>query len=257
LPANDLALLIRAARTAGQIAARFWQQAPRSWEKPGSQGPVTEADIAIDAMLHEMLSGARPDYGWLSEESRDAPARLSARRIFIVDPIDGTRAFMKGERAFAHSLAVVEDGVPHAAVVFLPMLGRLYAGARDAGATLNGTRIRATGRAALDGAAILIASSALRPQFWAGPVPRIDAHLRPSLAYRMCLVAEGRFDAMITIRDSWHWDSAAGALIVGEAGGVVSDRGGAPLKFNTASAVSAGLVAAPPALHAKILRRLA
>lgn len=257
MPANDLALLIRAAHAAGQIAAQFWRKAPRVWDKPGHQGPVTEADIAIDDVLRDLLTDARPDYGWLSEETADGPARLEARRVFVVDPLDGTRAFVKGERAFAHSLAVVEDGVPQAAVVYLPMLDRLFSGEKGTGAALNGISIRTGAHSELDGADILIARPALAPCYWDAPVPRITPHTRPSLAYRMCLVAQGRFDAMVTIRDTWHWDSAAGTLIVAEAGGLVSDRGGAPLRFNTAHPFSAGLVAAPPDLHSQILDRLA
>ncbi|WP_212522982.1 3'(2'),5'-bisphosphate nucleotidase CysQ [Actibacterium sp. MT2.3-13A] len=257
MPENDLELLIRAARAAGEIAAGHWRNSPKVWDKPGHQGPVTEADLAIDAALREMLGAARPDYGWLSEESEDSEDRLGAERVFIVDPLDGTRAFVKGERAFANVLAVAEAGEVIAAAVFLPMLDRMFSASRGQGAALNGAPIRHSGRHGLEGAALLAARPALAPEFWAERPPAVDLHSRPSLAYRQCLVAQGRFDAMLTLRDSWHWDLAAGALILEEAGATVTDRAGKPLRFNTPRPQSPGILAAPPALHAEILRRLA
>ena len=142
--AQDMALLVAAAREVGEIALRYAAKGAQSWEKPDGQGPVTEADLAVDAALHAALGAARPDYGWLSEERPDDPVRLAHERVFIIDPIDGTRAFMKGDQAWAHSLAVAEGGRVTAAVVFLPAMDKLYAAARGQGATLNGAPIRAT-----------------------------------------------------------------------------------------------------------------
>ncbi len=116
MPARDLALLTDAARQAGEIALRFWRQAPKTWEKPG-QGPVTEADLAVNAALRDMLRSARPDYGWLSEEDPDSETRLETEFQFILDPIDGTRSFIAGEDVFAISLAVVQNGTARAGVV--------------------------------------------------------------------------------------------------------------------------------------------
>lgn len=258
MPGNDLPLLIDAARAAGEIATRYWRQHPKTWEKPGHQGPVSEADIAVDEMLCEMLLSARPDYGWLSEETDDDPARLGTRRVFIVDPIDGTRAYLGGERTFAHSLAVVEDGRAVAGVVYLPQHDKLYCATEGGGAKLNDVPLTASPRRKLDGADVLIARPALEPRHWADEVPEVKRHLRPSLAYRLCLVAEGRFDAMVTLRDSWNWDIAAGALIVSEAGGKLSDRRGKPLSFNLPHPVSTGVIAAGnPVLHADLIGRLA
>jgi myo-inositol-1(or 4)-monophosphatase len=256
LPVIDLDLLSRAARKAGEIAAGHWRNSPKVWEKPGHQGPVTEADLEIDATLREMLEKARPDYGWLSEETEDSDERLQAERVFIVDPLDGTRAFIKGERSFAHVLAVAEAGEVIAAAVFLPMLDRMFTAIRGGGAALNGELIHHSGRQRLDGASLLAARPALQPEHWAARPPQVDLHSRPSLAYRQCLVAQGRFDAMLTLRDSWHWDLAAGALILEEAGATVTDREGRPLRFNTPQPHSPGILAAPPALHAELLQRL-
>ena len=125
--APDLALLEQAAREAGAIALRFWRQSPQVWDKPDGAGPVTEADLAVNAHLERLLRGARPDYGWLSEESPDDPARLAAEHCFIVDPIDGTRAFIDGQVGFSHALAVVRRGEPVAGVVHLPAQRRHHA----------------------------------------------------------------------------------------------------------------------------------
>jgi myo-inositol-1(or 4)-monophosphatase len=258
LPApDDLALLVEAAKAAGEIARGFFRQSPRTWEKPGA-GPVTEADIAVNDMLAERLRGARPGYGWLSEETPDTPERLDAARAFVIDPIDGTRAFIEGDHNWAHSLAVVDNGETVAAVVYLPMADKLYAAAKGHGATLNGARITVATIDALDGASVLATRSNFEPWFWAGAqVPQVNRQFRSSLAYRMSLVAEGRFDAMLTLRPTWEWDVAAGALIVAEAGGRVTDRQGAQPRFNAAMPQIDGVVAAGPGLHGEITARLA
>lgn len=254
---DDLALLVGAARAAGEIAMGHWRQAPRVWEKQGDEGPVTEADYAVDAALRRALQGARPDYGWMSEETPDAAEDRARRTLFIVDPIDGTRAFVKGEESWSHALAVVTDGVPVVAVVYLPAKGHLYAATAGTGATRNGAPIAAATPPALDAAQMLVTKPNLAPHLWRRGVPGLTRHFRPSLAYRLALVAEGRFDGMLTLRDSWDWDVAAGALIAAEAGARVTDRAGAPLRFNAAGRKTAGVLAAPEPLHGETLARLA
>lgn len=250
---EDLALLVEAARGAGRIAARYFRDDPETWNKPDGAGPVTEADIAVDDMLRERLMDARPGYGWLSEETPDGPARLSARRVFVVDPIDGTQAFIEGSSAFSHSLAVVEDGAVIAAVVYLPIRGKLYAAALGAGATLNDVAIRTSAARHLHEAEVLATKHTLGPAHWPQGVPPVTRAYRPSLAYRMALVGEGRFDAMITFRQTWEWDIAAGALIIAEAGGLATDAMGQPLRFNAATPKVAGVLAAAPDLHAALM----
>ncbi|MBK5934905.1 myo-inositol-1(or 4)-monophosphatase [Rhodovulum imhoffii] len=255
MPETDLALLVRAAQKAGEIARNHWGKAPKVWHKPG-QGPVSEADLEIDAALHAILSPARPDYGWLSEETPDSSDRLSAERLFIVDPLDGTRAFLNGDRGFAHALAVARAGAVQTAVVFLPLLDKIYTAQAGRGAWLNGVSLAASTRTDPEGAQVLTGRPALDPQHWAGTVPALRRAYRPSLAYRLCLVAEGRFDAMLTLRDSWHWDIAAGALVAQEAGARVSDSRGGALHFNILPPVAIGVLAAPPALHLALTARL-
>ncbi|MEL6206446.1 MAG: 3'(2'),5'-bisphosphate nucleotidase CysQ [Pseudomonadota bacterium] len=257
-PEADLALLVDAARAAGEIALGYWRNAQRVWEKDEDQGPVGEADLAADRVLTEHLRGARPDYGWMSEETADLAEDRAARNLFIVDPIDGTRAFLKGEDTWSHSLAVVRDRVPVAAVVYLPAKDLLYTAAGGVGAWSNGALLRAEpGSGGLDTANLLITKPNLAPHLWRGPVPTLTRHFRPSLAYRMALAAEGRFDGMVTLRDAWEWDVAAGALIAMEAGLCVTDRDGAALRFNSPARKTAGILAATPSLHAELRARLA
>lgn len=252
-PLEDLALLVEAARGAGRIAARFFREEPEVWIKPDGAGPVTEADIAVDDMLRERLCEARPDYGWLSEETPDTEDRLARSRVFIVDPIDGTQAFIEGSSAFSHSLAVVEDGVAIAAVVYLPILGKLYAAARGHGATLDEVLIRASDARHLHETELLASKHTLSPGHWPRGVPPVTRAYRPSLAYRMALVGEGRFDGMLTFRPTWEWDIAAGALIVEEAGGLATDAGGGRLRFNNALPQVPGVLAAGSGIHAALL----
>ncbi|MEB8388221.1 3'(2'),5'-bisphosphate nucleotidase CysQ [Rhodobacteraceae bacterium KMM 6894] len=257
MPARDLSLLIDAARAAGEVARSFTGPTARRWDKADDAGPVTEADLAVNDLLETQLRGARSDYGWLSEESADEPARLNADRTFIVDPIDGTRSFIEGSRAWAHALAVVEHGVATAAVVYLPMMDKLYAAAVGEGATLNGAPIRVSAQAGAEGATLLAARPLMDAKHWRGVVPGFQRAHRPSLAYRLSLVAEGRFDAMLTLRRTWEWDVAAGDLILREAGALTSDRRGGALRFNNAVPQVDGMVAANPTLHGILTGALA
>ncbi|AJE45110.1 3'(2'),5'-bisphosphate nucleotidase CysQ [Celeribacter indicus] len=254
---DDLELLIEAARNAGDIARPYWRAEPKAWDKGGGAGPVTEADLAVDRMLHEYLLSERPDYGWLSEETVDTTARLGRNRVFIVDPIDGTRSFIDGDRNWAHSLAIAEEGEVVAAVVYLPLRDRLFTATKGEGARLNDETLHTSGRCDLDGAQVLATRHHLRDEHWKGGTPKFVHKFRPSLAYRLSLVAQGRYDAMLTLRETWEWDVAAGTLIVAEAGGRVSDRRGAPPRFNRPIPKIDGLVAGCPPLAQGILDRLA
>lgn len=242
---------------AGEIACRHFHADHEVWDKGGGQGPVTEADLEVDGMLHARLTEARPDYGWMSEESEDDMApRLGRARTFVIDPIDGTRAFTEGHRTWAHSLAMVEGGEVQAAVVYLPMLERLFTAERGGGAELNGRQLHASTRGGLEEADILAAHPTLEPQHWPGGLPPLTRHFRSSIAYRLSLVGQGRFDGMLTLRDSWEWDTAAGALIATEAGAVVSDRFGQPIRFNSSRRQSHGVVCAAAGVHSEIIDRL-
>lgn len=252
MPDSDLALICGAAEDAGRIALGFWRGALRHWEKEAAQGPVSEADLAVNDRLEALLRPARPDYGWLSEESPDDPARLSAGRCFVIDPIDGTRAFIEGNEGFSVCIAVVEDGFPVAGVVHLPALGMTYAAKAGSVATRNGTPIQPS-EAALSGATVLATKAALAPHYWrGGQPPDLKRHFRSSLAWRLCLVAEGRFDSTLSMRPVWDWDIAAASLIAQQAGCVATDRNGHPFRFNSPSAQGDGLIVAGPRLHREL-----
>lgn len=256
MPETDLELLIDAAREAGRIARRYTGASAQSWDKPGGAGPVTEADIAVNDMLEAELRKARPDYGWLSEESADNAERQEAESVFIIDPIDGTRSFIEGSNTWAHSLAIARDGVVTAAVVYLPMRDKLYHAHRGKGAFLNDVAITPTSRDELTGAHVLAARPALERHHWQGSVPDVKRSHRPSLAYRTALVAEGRYDAMLTLRPTWEWDIAAGDLILREAGAATSDRYGHDLRFNNPDPRLQGMVAGARGVHQKLTREL-
>ena len=253
---TDLALLTQAARDAGDIARGYFQNSPAVTDKPDGAGPVTEADLAVNMMLERSLQSARPDYGWLSEETEDSTARMTTARQFIVDPIDGTRAFINGSNDWAHALAVVEGGNVTCGVVYMPMHELMFTATKGGGASVNGRPVQVTATA-IETATVLATKPNFKPNFWRnGTVPDVTRAFRSSLAYRMCLVAQGAFDGMLTLRPSWEWDIAAGALIISEAGGTVTDQHGAPLRFNNAHPQVPGVVAAGPVLHATLAARL-
>ena len=254
--APDLELLKTAALEAGEIARSYWREDPQVWDK-GGDDPVSEADFAVDTHLKSKLLAARPDYGWVSEETEDDPARFETTRTFVVDPIDGTRAFVAGEKTWAHSLAIVENGAPIAAAVYLPVRDKLYLATKGGGATLNDEPIRSTSVELTEKTTLLTPRITLKPDFWKAAPPTFSRHFRPSLAYRLGLVAEGRFDGMLTLRPSWEWDIAAGALLVTEAGGQATDRRGNELAFNSHARQTAGIVAAGEVTHSALIAQLA
>lgn len=233
---------------------RFWQNTPVAWEK-GDQGPVTEADIAVNDMLKSTLRAARPDYGWLSEETPDSDARLQCDHVFIIDPIDGTRAFIAGERNFSHSLAVAYRGEITAAAVYLPAKDHLFTASLSGPALCDGEPISPTKARLADFPKILTPKANLDPMLWLDPPPRVRCSFRTSLAYRLCLVAQGRHDGMMSFRPTWEWDIAAGSLIAARAGATVSDGHGNPLQFNNPNPQTAGVLVAGPGLHTDLLAR--
>jgi myo-inositol-1(or 4)-monophosphatase len=248
--ADDLKLLESAVRAAGGIARNYYGGDVRRWNKAGGS-PVTEADLAVDKFLRETLCAARPDYGWLSEESVDGFARLERPRVFVVDPIDGTVAFLKQRPHFTVCAAVVEAGRPNAGVVYNPITGEFYAGLAGGGATLNGAPIHVSDRSEIEGARMLGPKN-LFAQGW----PRLEVTTLSSIAYRLALVAAGSQDAMISLTVKHDWDLAAADVIVQEAGGVLSDQAGRKLLYNRPTATQRATIAAGPKLHGLLLEHL-
>jgi myo-inositol-1(or 4)-monophosphatase len=258
-PDADLDLLGAAVREAGEIARGFFRGSYKRWSK--EQGsPVTEADLAVDAFLKERLCAARPDYGWMSEESEDNAARLDRRTLFIVDPIDGTVAFLKGKPHFTICAAVVEDGKPVAGVVYNPISDEFFAARVGAGATCNGTPIHVSARQEIEGCRMLSDKQMLAHKAWETPPnrpwPPMEVETRNSIAYRLALVANGSFDAMMALSAKRDWDLAAADIVLSEAGGIVTAHDGSALVYNRPAALQISVVGAGPALHAKILERV-
>jgi myo-inositol-1(or 4)-monophosphatase len=249
--ADDLALLEAACRAGGEIARRRFAQGCKSWSKQGGS-PVTEADLEVDAHLRGVLTAARPGYGWLSEESIDDKARLSRSTVFIVDPIDGTVAFLKGRPHFTICAAVIRDGVAMAGVVYNPMLDHLYKAMTGGGAYCNGAAIHVSAAHGLTGCAMLGDRAMLSLPPW----PQMKVETRNSVAYRVALVADGSFDATVALTAKRDWDLAAADVILREAGGRITDRNGVALVYNGAEALQPSMIAAGPELHQEILSHL-
>ena len=227
----DLVLIERAAREGAAVAMEHWRRDPAVWHKAGGS-PVSEADLAVDAHLRGLLTGERPGYGWLSEEAGAGDRRRAARgmRSFIVDPIDGTRAFLEGARTWGVSIAIVEDGRPVAGALHCPALDLAYLARQGAGATRNGAAI---GVRSDDGGRPRMAG----PRAWLRRMPdgygeRIDqvAYV-PSLAYRIAMVADGGIDGTYVRPSAHDWDLAAADLILREAGGALLTGTGEPPEY--------------------------
>lgn len=249
---SDLDLIRSAALEAGALALALREDKLKIWAKAGGS-PVTDADLKVDELIKGRLMAARPDYGWLSEETVDDPARMARRRVFVVDPIDGTVAYMKQRPWFSVSIAVVEDGLPVAGVVHAPAVVETYEATLDGPALVNGVPIRPSDRQALEGASVLGDARTLEAQPW----PPMLVENRNSVAYRICLVAAGAFDAAIALSTKCDWDLAAADLIARRAGALVTDAGGWPFRYNLESPVKHSLVCAPRRLHQLILDRIA
>jgi myo-inositol-1(or 4)-monophosphatase len=251
---GDLDLLTHAVREGGAIAKAAFGSKPKTWEK--SKGnPVTETDLAVNVRLRELLQAGRPDYGWLSEESADEPERLTRQRVFVIDPIDGTLAFIKDKPEFTICAAVVDGGRPVVAAIFNPITDQLFAAALGRGARLNGDRISVSAAAVLEGSRMLVAKDVIGHPAWPTPWPVLTAASRASIAYRMALVARGEFDSMMSLSSKYEWDIAAGDLIVREAGGRVTSHTGADLVYNQPAPRLRSVICAGPAMHEAILER--
>lgn len=252
---DDLALLVQSVRAAGELAMASFRAPQEVWDKsPGN--PVSAADIACDTYLRHRLIAARPSYGWLSEETADDPARLGCERVWVVDPIDGTRDYIRGRTGWCVSVALVERGRPVLAALAAPARRQLFVAQAGGGAALNDAAIRVSGLATLDGVRLPIDPPNLTAAFWPSPWPGSAVEKPNSLALRLAKVASADADAWLEGRSVNEWDLAAAALICTEAGGTVTDRAGRPLVFNQSDPVIHGLAAATPALHAEVRARL-
>lgn len=245
-----LAALSRVVAEAGALALRRWDEGFETWEKsPGH--PVCAVDLEVDALLKARLGELDPDAGWLSEETADDPARVARRRAWVVDPIDGTRDYIRRRIGWCVSVALVEDGQPVLAVLSAPERDELWAAAAGRGARLNGRSLHCGHRTNLAGARAPTDS-----------LPREDRDLvvvaKPnSIALRIAMVAADEADLLATLRWGAEWDVAAAVLIAREAGCAVSDALGQPLAFNKPDPRAFGVLACVPGIHAAAVDRLA
>jgi len=257
LPANDfLALrepLASVMHAAGDIARATARGPFKHWTKGADRSPVTEADIAVNEFLRERLSGLVSEAGWKSEESpADQPNNRAVPLVWIVDPIDGTRAFISGRADWSVSVALVELGRPVIAAIYVPVTDEMFFALRGHGATLNNMPIRVSASATFSGATLagpkrfLDRLAAITPGILAQP----KVH---SLALRIARVAHGGLDAAFASGGSHDWDLAAADLLVHEAGGALTDFAGQPFTYNGSDAAYGALIAAGPARHAALI----
>jgi myo-inositol-1(or 4)-monophosphatase len=194
--------------------------------------PVTDADLAADNLLRERLRSLLPEAGWLSEETADSPERLPRRRVWVVDPVDGTKEFVMGLPEFSISVALVEDGLPQLAVVLNPVTDELFHAQRGQGAFLARRRVTVSARVQLAGARIDASRSERKRGEFAPFEDQLDIRTMGSIAYKLARVAAGQSDATWSRGPKSEWDICAGALLVEEAGGRCVDLDGQPFVFN-------------------------
>ena len=238
-------------RQGGELALSYFGGDIKQWDKkPGD--PVSEADLAVDALLRERLCGARPDYAWLSEESEDDGKRLGAAATWIVDPIDGTRAFLDARPEFTVTAALALGSRIVSGAVFNPVTAEMFEAVAGGGARLNGEPMAVSDCDSLDGARLIAGPRPFRQRNWTEATTKASFHFVNSMAYRLALAATGRFDATLTLSNKSDWDIAAGVLLITEAGGRATRLDGSGLRLNAASVVHPDIVAGAPGLH-KIL----
>jgi myo-inositol-1(or 4)-monophosphatase len=252
----DHALLSTAVEQASAIARRYFRTDAKSWQKGPGQ-IVTEADIAIDQALHSLLLAERPDDGWLSEERRDDGSRNQSRRVWVVDPIDGTRSFANGVAEFTISVALLIDDQPVLASVSNPITEEHFEAMVGKGAWLNGTLITPSKRPTIEGVSLLASWTEMKKRRWPEVMPEASFTTIGSLAYKLALVAAGRYDGLVSLRGCSDWDIAAAVLILQEAGALISDGDGQSIRLNQSTVRHAGLVAAgTEPLYTELISRL-
>ncbi|MDA7947319.1 MAG: 3'(2'),5'-bisphosphate nucleotidase CysQ [Hyphomicrobiaceae bacterium] len=251
---EEFDLLIRAVREAGATALSYYGNNPRSDTKADGTS-VSEADHAANDVLEQQLVTDHQAYGWLSEESEDDLSRLRHTKVWMVDPIDGTRAFLKPAPEWTVSAALVVDGAPEIAAVFNPVKDELFHARRGGGTFLNDTPVTVREPVDLDGACLAASPGLLRSSRWTRPWPNVKAVWVNSIAYRLALVAAGMCDGTISMSGKNDWDIAAADLLVREAGGRMTDHEGREFTYNRESTRQLSVVAAGPALHSALIER--
>jgi len=248
---RELEVAIEAARTGGAIVRKYYKGEYQVHEK-APDNPLTVADTEADAAIKRVCLGAFPEDGWLSEETRDSPDRLTRKRVWIVDPLDGTKEFTQHIPEFCVCVALVVDGVVQLGVSFNPATDKLFAARRGHGTTLNGERVKCTPKTDVRSAVVLASRSEDKRGEWDPYKSEMQVKLTGSVAYKFALIAAGEADATFSLTPKNEWDICAGTMLVEEAGGVVTDRYGRPLTFNNRETLLPGLIAAGTGLWGPI-----
>jgi myo-inositol-1(or 4)-monophosphatase len=253
---GELETAREAARAAGQILLRYYGGGVKVREK-AVDNPVTAADLESNELLRSTILKAFPSDGWLSEETADSEERLDKKRVWIVDPLDGTKEFINEIPEFCVCIALVEDGQPRIAVEYNPVRDELFHASKGGGAFLNGEPIHVSKQADLRHARVLASRSEEARGEWDPYQPLMKVELTGSVAYKFALVASGRHDATFTLTPKNEWDVCAGTLLVTEAGGMVTEPAGRAFRFNNrATLLEEGLVASNGVLHRAILNTI-
>ena len=250
----DINLAKEAAIKAGKIILRYYK-ADYQIEQKGYQNPVTTADKKADERIKKILMTARPEYGWLSEETKDSSIRLNKRFVWIVDPIDGTKEFINGIPEFVVSIALVEYGEPIIGVIYNPVKKEIFVAAKNMGSFFNETKIECTSKEKISEMTILNSRSELKRGDWNDYID-IFGNMKPvgSVAYKLALTSAGKADVFISLRPKNEWDICAGNCIVNEAGGKLVDLRGNKRKYNLDNTlIDFGIIAGDSIAVSKIL----
>jgi len=250
--ARELEAARQAALAAGAILERYYREHGYDIDSKGKDNPVTTADFEADAHLKQLLHGGFPEYGWLSEETADDGDRLNRERVWIVDPLDGTKEFIKGIPEFVVAIALTEAGAPVLGVTYNPIKRELFAGGVGFGCFVDHAPAAVSSTRTLERATILASRSETSRGEWKAYEGSMTVRAIGSVAYKLALVAAGRADATFTLTPKSEWDIASGAALILAAGGMVTDVHGEPIVFNKKSVKVPGLVASNGHLHAAL-----
>ena len=251
---RELTLAQKAARAAGDILRGHWRRGDYQIGSKGKDNPVTEADLEADRALKRLLHDPFPEYGWLSEETADSEARLKCRRVWIVDPLDGTKEFIQGIPEFCVAVALVEEGHPVLGVTYNPITREMFWSARGRGCHLNTEAVRVTRTRVLRRANVLASRSETARGEWEVFHGRLKVSPTGSVAYKLALVAAGKGDATFTRSPKSEWDIASGAALLAEAGGTMTDIHGTMIRFNQRRVKVAGMIADNTVLHEQLVK---
>ena len=251
---RELDLAREAALSAGEILERYFRDRGFEIDQKGKDNPVTTADFDADHEIKRLLRAPFPEYGWLSEETADNSDRLACHRVWIVDPLDGTKEFIKGIPEFVIAIALAEAGHPILGVTYNPIKREMFWCARGSGCYMDSRQVRVTQTPTLEHATVLASRSETSRGEWKTYEGKLRVNPIGSVAYKLALVAAGRADATFTRTPKSEWDIASGAALIVEAGGRITDIDGSEMLFNKPSVKLKGFVASNALLHAEIER---